>query len=228
MRSITEHLETSLMLESFKKVDSRLSNYDTYLIYEHALDGSELDEQTFVKLMKDDIKEAQKIFTKTMIPLIGQREKKNHEHWFDWVMRNAKDYAEKKWKTDKRRQEYYTSEIKKFNDKYNSMDIRKAFIDSMHYNFGTDSYCQHVLDLNSLDANLRHMWKENEHIFEACGGWMFLIDTAKGDMAYNFGIYIDVILDDDAYKARQAGRDAHDKAIADYYASKGSGGYTGD
>lgn len=229
MKNIQEHIEDRMIQESFKKIKSNSSFHDTYLIFEHACDGSKLTKNTFIEMMKEDIETVRKIYAKEMIPLVLKREQRDRENRIQWTLDHAKKYAEAKWKTDKRRQQHYIDELKAFEKTHNSLNIRDAFVNNyILYNFSDSNLTSSSISMDNLDFQLSYMWDKEHHIFETCGGWMFLIDTDKKDITRNFGIYIDVILDDESYKKRQDARRRSDAAVADYYASKGPGEYTGD
>lgn len=212
-----EALEISELSNNFRIVT---------LLKHDGLDLINMTEDEFVKLMGEDLKEAFRVYEHARTPERAIHKAKAIEREMEY----AKIYAEHKWKTQKKRDEYM-AEFK--------VNIEKRYADygktsSMSFNFKPEvgdcipTVC--ILDQNSDERQLRRCFGEltKGRWWKKGTGWAFKYEAGKNDLAYHCNPWIELIMNESDTAQRRKEQERLNVGIAAYYDSVGSGGYTGD
>jgi len=198
--------------------------YRTVTLLRHEnIDCANLTEDEFVELMRADLEKVLDEYKGIIHGEIVQDLK-------DYVARRTKEaeeFAARKWKTDKRRQEYVKRAI--FNAENDRGRLREQGI---FFDFkpdvrqGIPGVC--ILSPESSDQQLRSCYKElvDSKWWKKGKGWVFKYECGKNSLRHSFRPWIDLIMDESSSAERKREQKALDDAIQDWYDSKGP--YTGD
>ena len=78
------------------------------------IDCSKITEQEFISAMTEDVNNAVEIYKSIFWPIEEQYHASNVERQKKSIANIAKQYAEKKWKTEKKRQQYIDAQLAKY------------------------------------------------------------------------------------------------------------------
>lgn len=87
---------------------------DKLTLVTQEVDCSNITKETFVELMFKNLKEAIKVYDAYWLPIEKKRHEESVERSIEYTLKRAQSYAEKKWKTEKKRQEYIENEMANF------------------------------------------------------------------------------------------------------------------
>lgn len=185
---------------------------DIKVLVEREVNCSELNCEDFVKMMSEDFGKAIKEHDDYLLPI----EKAKHDEYVnkhtEYVKECAMKFAERKWKTEKKRQEYINNELA--NIKFSSFRHSKLAFFDFNVNpgkMGISGAC--ILDCDKIDerklANCFNYIKDNEY-FKAANGWI-LEDHIYGRPQ------ILLKLPEDVQKKFDDDRESLNKAVSDFY-----------
>lgn len=196
------------------------------LLKHDGLDLTNMTEDDFVILMSEDLKRAYNEYERVRTPERTADKMKAIER----EMVYAKKYAERKWKTQKLRDEYmdkFKTNIEKRYESWGKTD-RLQFDFKPEVGNGLPEVC--VLRPDADERQLRACFDElvKSRWWKKGTGWTFKYEASKYDLATHFRPWIELIMSESDAAQRRKEQKMLDDGIAAYYASAGSGGYTGD
>ena len=183
------------------------------ILIERNVKCSELTMDDFVKMMSEDLKNAEIIHREFYLPIEVERynfyiQSRRHAY-----ISTTKEFAEKKWKTEKKRKAYIDKEIEKFDSNVTPF----KFYGISFFDFKVDPGKNIVpgccsLNVNASEEQLKKCFeyiKQNEY-FNAALGWK-LVDYR------GFRPQIELKLDEEFEKKFEAERKALEDDIARFY-----------
>lgn len=213
MKDITSFIKESIDIEK-----SKIGTYVTVtLVKRENLDLSTITKKQFVKYMLEDFNKAVAEYDKIITPLNELRRKE----LIDSEVKAAISYAEKKWKTEKKRNEYVEN-IRK-NAEAKEWYMQKA--DRIFFDCKPDtgkmsitSDC--VFNKNTDEKQLGRAYEnlKKSKYFTRGTGWAFKYEAhSKTNLYYSFRPYVDILLNE-TDRAEQL-RDAEmlRKSVDDFY-----------
>ena len=179
-----------------------MSTYRWIDLVTRDIDCSTITEEEFVRAMFSDILEAEEKYNELYTP----------EHiasildYYDYTIRTARDratkYAEKKWKTEKKRKEYIQSEIKKARENYK---IDRFYYDLSFFDFDVNpgkmglsgNCCIYIKELTIKKLiNCFNEVKDNKY-FKKAKGWKLTYECSENSYRASFRPQIKLIVDEE-------------------------------
>lgn len=224
MKDIKNYINEAVEFELIK------TEYREYgvvtLVRREDVDCSTISKEEFIKLMGEDLHNAIEEYGKIIKPLNDERLKQYIEN----DIKQAERFAEKKWKSQKKRDEYIENARKNTESKkYYLDDYKRIFFDFKpdKGDMGISYDC--ILDIKTDDNQLSKCFDKikDSKYFKKATGWVFKYESNSKDKIgyYSFRPYIDLLLDENS-KAEQK-RDAEQlaKSVQDFYTNSN---YWGD
>ena len=172
----------------------------------------DLTKDEFVKLMKEDLEIAYQKHYDIFYPIEFAR----HQNWINnhkkYLLKEATKYAEKKWKTENRRQEYINNVISNFEDKEFSFNNITFF--DFDVNPGSNAISDNcIIRYNELKKlnNCFEEVKDNKY-FKSAIGWN-LVDY------HGFRPQIELILPEEMENSYKEEEKLLEKAISNFYSN---------
>lgn len=199
--------------------------YRTVTLLRHEnIDCPNLTVDEFVEMMHQDLEKALDEYKNAIHGEIKQ----DHKSYVEYRTKEAEEFAAKKWKTDKRRQEYVKRAI--FNAENDTWRLREAGI---FFDFRPDidvaspQVC--TISPSSSDKDLALCFKEvsKSKWWQKATGWVFKYECDKKTLRYSFRPRIDLIMDESSTAERKREKEALDNAISAWYGGS-AGHWTGD
>lgn len=197
-----------------KQIDDK----NLVVLVKREIDLSKITEDEFIKYMLEDFKSAIAVYDELMIPI----NIKTKQNYIEREVNKAKEFADKKYKSDKWKNKYIESvRIKAENydiSKYNFSD--RMFFDLKPNKAALGIPCCCIIDSSSNEESLKQAYNQvkDSYYFYNGFGWEFKYDTySKDSLKYSCRPYIDIILSDsDKIKQQQDLSDLSD-AINSFY-----------
>ena len=175
---------------------------------------SSLSKRQFQKIMFEDLNQARSNYHEMFYPVQWERHKQFVEKQKANVLKNATEYAEKKWKTEKKRQQYINNKMIEFNAKPSSFyfyDITFFDLDVEPWKNGLPGVCcLNCKDINVEDIGRCFDYIANNKYFKAATGWQLIHREHSRS-------YIKLILSDEMEKLYHKEAEELTKAVCDFY-----------
>lgn len=194
--------------------------YNVVLCRREGLDLSTISEEDFIKYMMEDLEKAGKEYVAAVTPI----REKEREAYIEREVKKAARFAEKKWKTDKKRNEYIEN-IRK-NVEASPYWNRKPTMSDIWFDFkpdtgsmGIPSYCM-LKPGEVTEKQLSQVYNEykDNKFFKKGKGWAFKYETSNEKyLNVSFRPWVDILMSE-SDKAEQK-REAEELAAAvrDFY-----------
>lgn len=180
---------------------------------------SELTKEQFVNMMSEDLTNALHEDIRIFKPIAEEYHKQYIERNKEWVIKHATEFAERKWKTEKKRKAYIESEIEKIvNKPLHFSPVSYFYFDVEPWKNGISVCC--ILHPCETVENLERCFeyiKDNVY-FKAAKGWQ-LIDHR------GFRPEIKLILDEEMESKYKNDERGLSEAISRFYSGSN---YWGD
>lgn len=185
-----------------------------------------LSKEKFVKMIAEDLNTAIEEYSKIVKPLNDERLKE----FIEREVRMATKFAEKKWKTQKKRDEYIENARKNAQDKkWYLEDPKRIFFDFKpdKGNMGIPEVC--ILKADSDESQLEKCYDEikNSKYFKNATGWAFKYESNSKEKitTYAFRPYVDLLLDETSREEQKRDEENLTKAVQSFYSNSN---YWGD
>ena len=190
MKSINCYIQEAIDVE---KSDN---GFDTItLITRDNVDCSKLSKEDFIKFMSEDILEANKIYKEEN----KQNDKEAFDRELNWRKREFIKYAEKKWKTDKKREEYVETALKNLKLQPKESKLTRIDIES-----GDISPLKSVpsINIDNLNTDLSNAYDiiSKKDIFIEATGWKIKYSAMPNSTIASFYPYVYFIVSDSKRK----------------------------
>lgn len=189
---------------------------------------SSLSKEKFVKMILEDLHNAIEEYGKIIKPLNDERLKT----YIERDIKQAEAYAEKKWKTQKKRDEYVENAKKNAETKkWYLDDYKRIFFDFKpdKGNMGIAQEC--ILNVKTDEKQLEKCYEEikNSKYFKKATGWAFKYEShginKEKPGYYSFRPYVDLLLDETSREEQKRDAETLAQAVKDFYANSN---YWGD
>ena len=185
-----------------------------------------LSKEKFVKMIAEDLNTAIEEYSKIVKPLNDERLKE----FIEREVRMATKFAEKKWKSQKKRDEYIENARKNAQDKkWYLEDPKRIFFDFKpdKGNMGIPEVC--ILKANSDENQLGRCYDEikNSKYFKNATVWAFKYESNSKEKitTYAFRPYVDLLLDETSREEQKREEENLTKAVQSFYSNSN---YWGD
>jgi hypothetical protein len=190
-----------------------MSNYRTITLTSRNINCSNITAEEFIQAMFSDFLEAEEKYNDLYIPEWEAQKVKDFNNRLTSVRNRAMKIAEKKWKTEKKRNAFIENEVKKFRNEYKISDFyySLSFFDFKVNpgEMGISGACS--ISYNDLTPNnLRRCFeavKDNKY-FKKATGWKLTYTASDNSYRSSFRPHIELIVDADT--AAQMKKDADD------------------
>ncbi len=219
MKDIKTYISESA---EFELIKTEYREYGVVTLVRHEnLDLANMSKEEFVKLMGADLKEAVAEYAKIVKPLNNERVKDNIER----EIRQATKFAEKKWKTEKKRNEYIENARK-------NAEAKKWYLETPERIFFDLKPDKGQMGINEVcilrgdktdDKQLEKCYDElqNSKYFKKGTGWAFKYESHSKEKAstYAFRPYVDILLDESDKAEQKRDEDNLTKSVQQFYAN---------
>lgn len=179
------------------------------ILVTRAVDCSSITKEEFIRMMIKDLEEAIKVYDEYWCPIYEESHRKAMENYRKSVLKVSTEFAEKKWKTEKRRQQYIDKKLSEIEDNGYYYPCLTFFdMDLEPGKNGISGAC--VIDVKN--PNLDRCWeeiKDNKYFIRATG---WILEDHHG-----FRPQIKLILSEDVQEEFDNERKDLERAIAEFY-----------
>lgn len=182
------------------------------LVSRNDVDCENISKADFISYMFDDLTEAESIYTNEMKKLSAEKLQKYKEKMKEKFI----EYAEKKWKTEKKRNEYISTML-------SNIDKRDNYVDTLSY---VDLELKHdrlTIRINdSLKKTLSDYYSKisSDELFKKAKGWAVKYEASKETLQNAFRPYIYLILDENTRKQVEDDKAKHAENIMKFYSDE--------
>jgi len=215
MKNLKDYIIESV---DFEIIKNNYKNYCVVTLVRREVDCKSISKEDFVKFIKEDLQKAVNEYTEIVKPYNEARIKSH----IDIEVKHAIVFAEKKWKTQKKRDEYIANVKKNAeNQKLYLEDPKKIFFDFQPNkgDMGINYDC--ILRVNDSDEKLAKCYDEvkSSKYFNKATGWAFKYESSSKDKpsTYSFRPYVDLLLDESTRAEQKRDEEMLNKAIEDFY-----------
>lgn len=182
-------------------------------------------EAEFITMIRQDLAEAIAAYEEFIKPYIEAWRKDRKEQALASTINSATKYAENKWKTEKRRNQYITDELAKVEEKYSTMkpiggDITFFDFDpNCGTSMGIPSDC--IITAKSTDESLKRAYKylAESKFIQYSRGWSFEYETSTSIMTSSFRPSIKPIVSDEIAAEINKGVESLTNSVNSFYAN---------
>ena len=190
-----------------------MNDYRTVVLVSRNINCANITAEEFVSAMFSDFLEAEEKYNDLYIPEWEAAKVRSFFEHMEWARKRATKFAEKKWKTEKKRIAYVDSEVAKARKEYNMSDFYYSLsffdFDVNPGEMGISGDC--CISYKELTPTklLRcfEKVKDNKY-FKKASGWKFTYEASNNSHRTCFRPHIELIVDTDT--AAQMKKDAED------------------
>jgi len=199
-----------------------MNNYRLITLTSRNIDCSNITPEQFISAMFSDFIEAQEKYNDLYIP---EWEAHKVKHFFDhltYIRKWAKGIAEKKWKTEKKRNEFIEKEVEKARKEYK---IDSFYYDLSFFDFkvnpgemGISGACS-ISYKELTPTTLRRCYeavKDNKY-FKQAHGWKFTYEASNNSYKVCFRPHIELIVDADVEAQMKHDEEVLTNAVNEFY-----------
>ena len=190
-----------------------MNDYRTITLISRNINCSNITADEFITAMFSDFLEAEEKYNDLYIPEWEAYKVHSFFNHMEWARKRATNFAEKKWKTEKKRTAYIESEVAKARKEYKMSDF---YDDLSFFDFDVEPWrnglsgdcCISYKELtpNKLKRCFDNV-KDNKY-FKKATGWKFTYEASENSHRTCFRPHIELITD--AETAAQMKKDADD------------------
>ena len=215
------------------KILNANSSYPTVVLTSVEMNCSSITESEFIDTIKKYLAEANKEYKELVVPKYKEFITEQYINNLEFSIKRAKMYAESKWKTEKRRNQYI-EEVKANAKK--DYDNRLSKLENIYIDFfDFDGNCGTINGINSnciirndvTDKQLKACFNtlQATRYFNKAIGLEFKYDANQRTYTYSFRPSIELVLPEEVEKVATKERENLEKCISSFYSSNN---YTGD
>lgn len=147
---------------------------DIKTLITRTINCSTLSKEEFVKLMAEDLSNAVIEYDNYWKPIYEEKSKKRAEESKAYFLKRATDFANKKWKTEKKRQAYIESEMSKF------VAPKMWYSELSYFDFDVEPWtnslsgncCLHCDKVNTIQLERCYDTIKDNKYFKQALGWI--------------------------------------------------------
>lgn len=216
MKSLNKYINESAEFELIK------TEYREYgvvtLIRRENIDCSTLSKDEFVNLMNEDLHKAIEEYGKVIKPLNDEKLKK----FIDVDINKAINFAEKKYKSQKKRDEYIENARKNTESKKYLLEDYKRITFDLRLDKNDISMSEYlILNINTTKDQLEKCFNEikDNRYFKKAIGWAFKYESNNKEKIgyYSYRPYIDLLLNETSKEEEQRDTQVLTQSVKDFY-----------
>lgn len=215
------------------KILNANSSYPTVVLTSVEMNCSSITESEFIDTINKCLAEANKEYKELVVPKYKKFITEQYINNLEFSLKRAKTYAESKWKTEKRRNQYI-EEVKANAKK--DYDNRLSKLENVSIDFfDFDGNCGTINGINSnciirkdvTDKQLKACFNtlQATRYFNKAIGLEFKYDANQRTYTYSFRPSIELVLPEEVEKVATKERENLEKCISSFYSSNN---YIGD
>ena len=199
-----------------------MNDYRIITLVSRNIDCSTITAEEFVSAMFSDFLEAEEKYNDLYIPEWEVSKVKNFFDRIKYVRNSATKFAEKKWKTEKKRIAYIESEIKKAKKEYkfDSFYYNLSFFD-FKVNFGemglSGDCCISYKELTPSKLYRCYETVKDNKYFKKATGWKFTYEASNNSYRTCFRPHIELIVDNDTAAEIKKAEDDLTESVRKFY-----------
>ena len=190
-----------------------MNDYRTVVLVSRNINCADITAEEFVSAMFSDFLEAEEKYNDLYIPEWEAAKVRSFFEHMEWARKHATNFAEKKWKTEKKRTAYIESEVAKARKEYKMSDF---YYDLSFFDFDVNpgkmgisgDCCISYKELTPTKLLRCFESVKNNKYFKKATGWEFTYEASNGSYRTAFRPHIKLITD--AETAAQMKKDAED------------------
>ena len=190
-----------------------MNDYRTITLISRNINCSTITADEFIAAMFSDFLEAEEKYNDLYIPEWETAKVNSFFNHMEWIRKHATNFAEKKWKTEKKRTAYIESEVAKARKEYKMSDF---YYDLSFFDFDVNpgkmgisgDCCISYKELTPTKLLRCFESVKNNKYFKKATGWEFTYEASNGSYRTAFRPHIKLITD--AETAAQMKKDAED------------------
>jgi hypothetical protein len=197
-------------------------NYHWITLTSRNIDCSTITAEEFISSMFSDFLEAQEKYNDLYTPEWVRNKIDDFTKYIEWIKAKATKYAEKKWKTDAKRNAYINSTVNKAKKDYD-LNNRYTDIDFFDLNvnpgeMGISGNCCISYE-NLTPKALLCCFNEikNNEYFKKAKGWMLTYEAQNNSYRCSFRPKIKLILDDETAMKMKKATDDLTNSVNEFY-----------
>ena len=215
------------------KILNANSSYPTVVLTSVEMNCSSITESEFIDTINKCLAEANKEYKELVVPKYKKFITEQYINNLEFSLKRAKTYAESKWKTEKRRNQYI-EEVKANAKK--DYDNRLSKLENISIDFfdfdgncgtinGINSNCIIINDVTDKQLKACFNTLQATRYFNKAIGLEFKYDANQRTYTYSFRPSIELVLPEEVEKVAVKERENLEKCISSFYSSNN---YTGD
>ena len=217
MKNIVSYIRESIEIEKSNKFGENSDYVTVTLVRRENLDLSLISKEDFIKFILEDYNKAVKEYDNIIKPLNDKRRKQLIENDVNIAIK----FAEKKWKTEKKRTEYVENIRKNAEAKEWYMDKADRIFFDCKPDKGDMSINQDcIFDKNTNEKQLERAYNilmESKY-FKKGTGWAFKYDASSKDhLYYSFRPYVDILLNESDRAEQKRDEETLNKSVENFY-----------
>ena len=221
MKSLNHYINEAV---EFEKIKNRFGVVT--LLRRENVDCASLSKEKFIKLITEDLNTAIEEYCKIAKPINDEYRKERVER----AARIAAEFAKKKWKTQKKQDEYIENARKNEQSKtWFEEDPKRIFFDFQPDKGAGYVHQECILTADTDETQLGKCYDiiKNNKYFKRATGWAFKYESNKMDKIWTYGFrpYVDLLLDETSRQEQKRDAERLYKAMDQFYADSN---YWGD
>lgn len=199
-----------------------MKDYHTVILTSRNIDCSTITADEFIGAMFSDFLEAQEKYNDLYIPEWEAYKVKSFNDRMVWVRNWATKIAEKKWKTEKKRNAFIEKEVEKARKEYK---IDSFYYDLAFFDFDVNPGEMGISGACSISykeltpVNLRRCYeavKDNKY-FKKAMGWKLTYEASNNSHKVCFRPHIELIVDNETAAKMKEDEENLTKAVNEFY-----------
>ena len=177
-----------------------MNNYRTITLVSRNINCSNITANEFISAMFSDFLEAEEKYNDLYIPEWEASKVRNFFSHMEWARKHAINFAEKKWKTEKKRTAYIESETEKARKEYKMDDF---YYDLSFFDFDVNpgemgisgDCCISYKELTPTKLGRCFEKVKDNKYFKKAMGWKFTYEASNNSHQVCFRPHIELIVD---------------------------------
>lgn len=199
-----------------------MNDYRTITLTSRNINCSNITADEFISAMFSDFLEAEEKYNELYIPEWEASKVKHYFSHINYIRKWATGIAEKKWKTEKRRNLFIESEVEKARKNYKIDDF---YYDLSFFDFNVEPWRNGLsgdccISYNELTpAKLLRCFEhvKNNKYFKKATGWKLTYEASNNSYQVSFRPHIELITDDETAAQMKKDAEALTESVRKFY-----------
>ena len=199
-----------------------MNDYRTVILTSRNINCSTITAEEFIRAMFSDFLEAEEKYNDLYIPEWEASKVRSFFSHMEWVRKHATNFAEKKWKTEKKRTAYIESEVAKARKEYKMSDF---YYDLSFFDFDVNpgkmgisgDCCISYKELTPTKLGRCFEAVKNNKYFKKAMGWKFTYEASNNSHQVCFRPHIELIVDTETEAQMKKDADDLTESVRNFY-----------